>query len=160
MSKIIGSELKNIPWEEKPEGYSLPVWRYSGNPIIGRHATKRSNSVFNSAVVPFGDGFAGIFRCDSRSVSMDLFVGFSQDGISWKIQDEPISFEGDPVVTVREYRYDPRVCYMDGSTISPGATATMVPPLAWAGRRTSRPSTSWKMPSYPITATAFSSPGR
>ena len=114
MSKIIGSELKNIPWEEKPEGYSLPVWRYSGNPIIGRHATKRSNSVFNSAVVPFGDGFAGIFRCDSRSVSMDLFVGFSQDGISWKIQDEPISFEGDPVVTVREYRYDPRVCYMDG----------------------------------------------
>ena len=23
MSKIIGSELKNIPWEEKPEGYSL-----------------------------------------------------------------------------------------------------------------------------------------
>ncbi len=52
MSKIIGSELKNIPWEEKPEGYSLPVWRYSGNPIIGRHATKRSNSVFNSAVVP------------------------------------------------------------------------------------------------------------
>ena len=114
MSKMIGSELKNIPWEEKPEGYSLPVWRYSGNPIIGRHATKRSNSVFNSAVVPFGDGFAGIFRCDSRSVSMDLFVGFSQDGISWKIQDEPISFEGDPVGTVREYRYDPRVCYMDG----------------------------------------------
>ena len=51
MSKIIGSELKNIPWEEKPEGYSLPVWRFSGNPIIGRHATKRSNSVFNSAVV-------------------------------------------------------------------------------------------------------------
>lgn len=114
MSKIIGSELKNIPWEEKPEGYSLPVWRFRGNPIIGRHATKRSNSVFNSAVVPFGDGFAGVFRCDSRSVSMDLFVGFSQDGISWNIQDEPISFEGDPVVTAREYRYDPRVCYMDG----------------------------------------------
>ena len=37
MSKIIGSELKNIPWEEKPEGYSLPVWRYSGNPIICRY---------------------------------------------------------------------------------------------------------------------------
>ena len=114
MSKIIGNELKNIPWEEKPEGYTLPVWRYSGNPIIGRHATKRSNSVFNSAVVPFGDGFAGVFRCDSRSVSMDLFVGFSKDGINWEIQDDPITFEGDPVVTVREYRYDPRVCYMDG----------------------------------------------
>ena len=32
MSKIIGSELKNIPWEEKPEGYSLPVWRFSAMP--------------------------------------------------------------------------------------------------------------------------------
>ena len=73
MSKIIGNELKNIPWEEKPAGYPLPVWRFSGNPIIGRHATKRSNSVFNSAVVPFGDGFAGVFRCDSRSVSTRLF---------------------------------------------------------------------------------------
>ncbi len=161
MSKIIGSELKNIPWEEKPEGYSLPVWRYSGNPIIGRHATKRSNSVFNSAVVPFGDGFAGIFRCDSRSVSMDLFVGFSQDGISWKIQDEPISFEGDPVDHPCESTATiPGYAIWTGSTISPGVTATMVPPLAWAGRRTSRPSTRWKMPSCPITATACSSPGR
>jgi len=31
MSKIIGNELKNIPWEEKPEGYKMPVWRFSGN---------------------------------------------------------------------------------------------------------------------------------
>ena len=115
MSKIIGSELKNIPWEEKPEGYSLPVWRYSGNPIIGRHATKRSNSVFNSAVVPFKDGFAGVFRCDSLSISMDIFAGFSKDGLHWDIEDTPIHLVGDdPEVTTREYRYDPRVCYMDG----------------------------------------------
>ena len=58
MAKIIGNELKNIPWQPRPEGDFMPVWRYSENPIIGRHATKRSNSVFNSAVVPFGDGFA------------------------------------------------------------------------------------------------------
>ena len=37
MSKIIGPELKNIPWQDKPEGEIMPVWRYSGNPIIGRH---------------------------------------------------------------------------------------------------------------------------
>lgn len=114
MSKIIGNELKNIPWQDRPEGCVLPVWRYSENPIIGRFANKRSNSVFNSAVVPFGDGFAGVFRCDSRSISMDIFAGFSDDGIHWKINDDPIVFEGDPVVTAREYRYDPRVCYMDG----------------------------------------------
>ena len=114
MSKIIGNELKNIPWQDRPEGDHMPVWRYTGNPIIGRHATRRSNSVFNSAVVPFGDGFAGVFRCDNRAVQMDIYVGFSKDGIHWDISDDPIVFEGDPVVTEKVYRYDPRVCYLDG----------------------------------------------
>lgn len=79
MTKILGSSLPNIPWEDRPAGYKLPVWRYSGNPIIGRDGNRRSNSVFNSAVVPYKGGFAGLFRCDSRSVSMDLFAGFSED---------------------------------------------------------------------------------
>ena len=114
MAKIIGPELKNMPWEDRPEGHFMPVWRYSGNPIIGRHATKRSNSVFNSAVVPFGDGYAGVFRCDNRAVQMDIYVGFSKDGINWEISDDPIVFEGDPVVTEKVYRYDPRVCLLDG----------------------------------------------
>ena len=90
MSNIIGKSLPNIPWEDKPEGYTMPVWRYSGNPIVGRNGNKRSNSVFNSAVVPFEGGFAGVFRCDSRSISMDIFVGKSEDGIHWTISDTPI----------------------------------------------------------------------
>lgn len=53
MSKIIGEALKNIPWQDKPAGLNAPVWRYSQNPIIERHAIPNSNSVFNSAVVPF-----------------------------------------------------------------------------------------------------------
>ena len=114
MAKIIGPELKNMPWQDRPEGHFMPVWRYDANPIIGRHATKRSNSVFNSAGVPFGDGFAGVFRCDNRAVQMDIYVGFSKDGINWEISDDPIVFEGDPVVTEKVYRYDPRVCCLDG----------------------------------------------
>ncbi len=114
MAKIIGPELKNMPWQDRPEGHFMPVLRYDANPIIGRHATKRSNSVFNSAVVPFGDGFAGVFRCDNRAVQMDIYVGFSKDGINWEISDDPIVFEGDPVVTEKVYRYDPRVCCLDG----------------------------------------------
>ena len=55
MAKIIGHALPNIPWEEKPANCREPIWRYSQNPIIGRNVSKRSNSVFNSAVVPFGD---------------------------------------------------------------------------------------------------------
>ena len=113
MAKIIGNSLKNIPWENKPEGYTMPVWRYSANPIIKRDAIPSSNSIFNSAVVPFGDGFAGVFRCDSKCVSMDIFAGFSKDGIHWDINPDPIVFEGDEEVTVREYRYDPRICFIE-----------------------------------------------
>lgn len=130
MAKLIESSLPPLraamPWQDKPElselglpeGFDLPAWRYSDNPIIDRHAIPSANSVFNSAVVPFEDGFAGIFRCDSRSVSMDLFAGFSKDGLDWKIEPRPISFEPAPgcaaEITAREYRYDPRVVYMDG----------------------------------------------
>lgn len=113
MTKIIGKPLKSIPWQEKPEGYTMPLWRHSENPIIKRDAIPSSNSIFNSAVVPFGDGYAGVFRCDSKCVSMDIFAGFSKDGIHWDINHKPITFEGDEEVTVREYRYDPRICFIE-----------------------------------------------
>lgn len=114
MSKIIGQTLNNIPWQDKSAGCADPVWRYSGNPIIKRDAIPSSNSVFNSAVVPFENGFAGVFRCDSKSVSMDIFPGFSSDGINWQIGHEPITFIGeDEEITKREYRYDPRVCFLE-----------------------------------------------
>ena len=114
MSHIIGQSLPNIPWQDKPQGYDMPVWRYTGNPIIQRHQIPSSNSIFNSAVVPYKGKFAGVFRCDSKSISMDIFPGFSDDGIHWNINPDPVHFEGDPDVTKREYRYDPRVLYMDG----------------------------------------------
>jgi len=114
MSKIIGSSLPNIPWQEKPVGYEMPVWRYNENPIIQRNAIKSSNSIFNSAVVPYKDEFAGVFRCDSKAVSMDIFAGFSEDGIHWKINENPITFLGDDEeILKREYRYDPRVCFIE-----------------------------------------------
>jgi len=111
---IVGSPLTNIPWQDNNVG-DEPLWRYTGNPIIGRNGNKRSNSVFNSAVTAYNGGFAGIFRCDSRSISMDLFAGFSKDGINWELEDEPIKLTGiEDEILSREYRYDPRVFYMDG----------------------------------------------
>jgi len=110
MATIFGKPLPNIPWQDQPAGGAEPIWRYTGNPIIGRNGNKHSNSVFNSAVVPYRNGFAGVFRCDSRSISMDLFAGFSADGIHWRIDDEPIRLTGDdPELLRREFRYDPRV---------------------------------------------------
>ena len=114
MAKIIGKSLPNIPWEAKPHGSDLPVWRYSHNPIIPRNAIPSSNSVFNSAAVPFGDKFAGVFRCDNKAVEMNLFAGFSDDGYKWDINHEPLHFEGDPEVTEMVYRYDARVCELEG----------------------------------------------
>lgn len=109
MAKIIGNALPNIPWQDKPEGCKDVLWRYDQNPIIERDATVNSNSIFNSAVVPWEDGFIGVFRCDSRSRSMDIFVGRSKDGYNWEFELEPLVFEGDPNITKVEYRYDPRV---------------------------------------------------
>ncbi len=114
MAKIIGSPLKNIPWQDKKPGERMPMWRYDNNPIITREDQKGANSIFNSAVVPFNGGFAGVFRCDSRSLSMNLFVGFSDDGYHFTINDDPIEFEGaDPEILKKEYRYDARVCFID-----------------------------------------------
>ncbi len=74
-----------IPWEDRPEGCKDVVWRYSKNPIIGRYDTPTSNSIFNSAVVPYKDGFAGVFRCDNKAVQMNIHAGFSIYGVNWDI---------------------------------------------------------------------------
>ncbi|GAF01554.1 glycoside hydrolase family 130 protein [Saccharicrinis fermentans] len=103
-----------IPWQEKPEGSKDVMWRYSENPIIGRYETATSNSIFNSAVVPYEDGFAGVFRCDNKSVQMNIHAGFSEDGIHWNIEDDPIVMkEGNTSMIDSDYKYDPRVTFIE-----------------------------------------------
>ena len=80
----MNQNLNNIPWEERPAGCTDVMWRFSRNPIINRYQIPTSNSIFNSAVVPFGDGFAGVFRCDNKAVQMNIFAGFSADGVNWE----------------------------------------------------------------------------
>jgi beta-1,4-mannooligosaccharide/beta-1,4-mannosyl-N-acetylglucosamine phosphorylase len=111
---IVGSNLPNIPWEDRPSGCSDVVWRSARNPIIPRNLIPSSNSIFNSAVVPFGDGFAGVFRCDDRRRFMELHAGRSADGINWSINNERIRFVADdPEVGQFVYGYDPRVCWIE-----------------------------------------------
>ena len=65
MSKvtIIGPAVPNVPWQDKPESLNgAPVWRYKDNPIIGRNPVKEVARIFNSAVMPYGDAFIGVFR--------------------------------------------------------------------------------------------------
>ena len=117
MSHLIiqGTPLPNLPWEERPAGSKAPLWRYSANPVIPRDLLPDSNSIFNSAVVPFRDGFAGVFRCDDTNRRMTLHAGFSKDGIHWDIEPETIRFQdGGPEVGQWVYGYDPRVAFIDG----------------------------------------------
>ncbi len=112
--KIIGEPLKNIPWEEKPSNNNEVIWRSGMNPIIKRDLLPTSNSIFNSAVVPYKDGFAGVFRCDDKRREMRIHAGFSDDGVNWNINPEPIRFNCDiEQVEEFEYAYDPRVVWIE-----------------------------------------------
>jgi beta-1,4-mannooligosaccharide/beta-1,4-mannosyl-N-acetylglucosamine phosphorylase len=111
---IIGEPLPNIPWEDRPEGSHEVMWRYSGNPVIPRDLIPSSNSIFNSAVVPFEGEFAGVFRCDDKRRAMQLHAGRSKDAINWELDHDPISFIcDDPDIGKFVYGYDPRVCKID-----------------------------------------------
>jgi beta-1,4-mannooligosaccharide/beta-1,4-mannosyl-N-acetylglucosamine phosphorylase len=106
--------LKKLPWEDRPQGCKDVIWRYSANPIIPRDLIPSSNSIFNSAVVPFEDGFAGVFRCDNKRRQMNLHAGYSQDGIHWQIHDAPIDWvHKDTELAAFEHRYDPRVTWLE-----------------------------------------------
>lgn len=103
-----------MPWEERPKDYSEVIWRSEKNPIIPRDLIPSSNSIFNSAVVPFNGEFAGVFRCDDRRRNMQIYSGMSKDGINWKIENERISFIcDDPEIGNFVYGYDPRVCWIE-----------------------------------------------
>lgn len=109
---------RDIPWEDRPAGSGALLWRSSRNPIIRRDQLRRSNSIFNSAVVPFGDGFAGVFRVDDTSRIMDLHAGRSPDGVAWDIDEEAIVWRAaDGRVTEIQddfqHAYDPRVTWLE-----------------------------------------------
>jgi beta-1,4-mannooligosaccharide/beta-1,4-mannosyl-N-acetylglucosamine phosphorylase len=115
---LIGAgPLPNIPWEERPPGSSDVLWRSARNPIIPHDLIPSSNSIFNSAVVPFEGGFAGVFRCDSKTRQMQLHRGKSADGVSWQIDNERIHFVPDnpQIAEIGEfqYAYDPRVHWLE-----------------------------------------------
>ncbi|MBC7099645.1 glycosidase, partial [Candidatus Bipolaricaulota bacterium] len=113
-ARLVGPDLSNIPWEERPKGCQDVVWRSNRNPIITRDAVPGANSIFNSAVVPFQAGFAGVFRVDTTERAMQLHVGRSKDGVHWQIEPHRIEFScDDPELGRFVYGYDPRVCWLE-----------------------------------------------
>ena len=108
--KIYGDAVKNMPWQEKPEGFDGVVWRHDNNPIIDCNPTKKSARIFNSAVLPYEDGFIGVFRADHKNGRPQLHLGRSTDALNWDIEDEEIHWVDEQGNDYQpSYAYDPRL---------------------------------------------------
>lgn len=108
--KIIGESLPNMPWQERPAGNHMPIWRYTENPLFPRNPFPGAARIYNSAVVTWGDHYKGVFRADTRNGIPHLFTGTSADGIHWEFDQKPIQFideDGSPFQP--RYAYDPRL---------------------------------------------------
>jgi beta-1,4-mannooligosaccharide/beta-1,4-mannosyl-N-acetylglucosamine phosphorylase len=113
--KVFGDGLSGMPWEDRPDGCASVVWRHSANPIVGWNPSPSCARVFNSGVVPWKGGYAGVFRADHRNGRAQLHAGFSKDGLAWDIQDEMIRWKDQEGVDFQPgYGYDPRVVFLEG----------------------------------------------
>ena len=107
---IIGQPLYNIPWQDCPEDAELPVWRYSENRIIQRNPVQGVSRILNSAVLPYENGYIGVFRGEQTDGIPYIYLGRSADGIHWQFEKNKIRFMDE---SGREfmprYAYDPRL---------------------------------------------------
>lgn len=100
----------NKIWRPKPKNCAGPVWRYDGNPIIGRNPFKGAARIFNSGVAEYNGKYAGIFRADGTNGVPHIYYGESADGINWSFDTERIKFSGGQNPG---YSYDPRLVKID-----------------------------------------------
>ena len=61
------------------------MWRYSENPIINRNPVKGVTRIFNSAVMPYEDGFIGVFRGEQVNGIPHIYLGKRKDALTWEV---------------------------------------------------------------------------
>ena len=109
--RMIAPAVPNIPWEDRPEGIKgAPIWRYSANPVVDRNPVDGVARIFNSAVMPYEDGFIGVFRGEQTNGVPYVYLGRSKDALHWTFDSEKVPFvdeDGKPFMPV--YAYDPRL---------------------------------------------------
>jgi len=91
--------------------------RYEKNPLITPAAVPGANTIFNSAVVPFGDKYVGVFRVDTDDGGCGLHVGRSKDALNWDIAPRPLDIPNPyPVLGPQPmFGYDPRIAEIEGT---------------------------------------------
>ena len=102
MAKIIGNALPNIPWQDK--------LRAGDSFRFGVMTTTRSFRVISSPL-PAASSTPQLSRLRAMrpprrfpaatTAHADIFVAFSDDGINWKINHEPIEFQTGSAATRR-----------------------------------------------------------
>jgi Predicted glycosylase len=113
---IAGEALPGLPWQPRTKGHKDVVWRYSGNPVIGRNPIKNVSRIFNSSVLPFEGGYIGVFRGEQRDGIPHIYLGRSKDGIGWDFEPERIRLADTVGCEVYpKYSYDPRLVKIDGT---------------------------------------------
>ena len=109
---INADPLPNIPWQDAPAGAAarFPVWRYTENPVTQRNPAPGIARIFNSAVIPWQDGFIAALRGEQVNGTPLIYLGHSEDGIHWDVDREPVAFT-DAAGRPRNplYAYDPRL---------------------------------------------------
>ena len=108
--------LPNIPWQDKPKDHRAhaPVWRYSGNPLFPREPVPGVARIFNSAVMPWEDGFIAVLRGEQVNGIPYIYLGRSKDGIHWQVDPDRIPFTDEKGGSFMPYyAYDPRLVKVD-----------------------------------------------
>ena len=112
--QIISEPLNNMPWQNRPEGSTAPIWRYSENPIVRRNPIDGVARIFNSAIVSWGNEFIGVFRCETVATLPHLRVGRSKDGINWTFESKQLEMVDESGHSWNPYyAYDPRVIKLE-----------------------------------------------
>lgn len=109
--KLYTPKIKAMPWQE-PAGTctGAPIWRYTENPIIGRNPIDHVARIFNSAVIPYENSFIGVFRGEQNNGIPYIYLGRSNDGIHWELEEEKITFvDEEGLEFMPRYAYDPRL---------------------------------------------------
>ncbi len=113
--KLLCGDLPGMPWQARPAGCGAPIWRYTHNPVVRRNPIPGVARVFNSAVLPYRDGYVGVFRGDGNDGVPHIYIGRSRDGLEWTFSPEPVPFsdaDGNPFPP--PYAYDPRLIEIEG----------------------------------------------
>ena len=154
--KIInGQSLPNIPWQERPadleEGAVL--WRYTENPVMGRNPTPKIGRIFNSAVVPWQDGYIAVLRGEQVNGVPHVYLGRSKDGIHWNVDRERVQFvdeNGEPWMP--NYAYDPRLVKVEDTYYIIWCTDFHGAAIGMAKTKDFSISRAWRTRLSPITA--------